>query len=100
MKPIFMVLYSTIVAANLQNLVESDFVTEKQHVTSKCRKMYSYNLNDEAVDLARKLKKTYSKEGKAIENVVKNVTGSLIVTTMFCRGQPKSISFCKKIRKR
>ena len=63
--------YSTVVAANLQNLVESDFVIEKQHVTSKCRKMYSYNLNDEAVDLARKLKKTYSKEGKAIENVVK-----------------------------
>lgn len=63
--------YSTIVAANLQNLVESDFVTEKQHVTGNCRKMYSYNLNDEAFDLAKKLKKTYPSEHKIIENVVK-----------------------------
>ena len=63
--------YSTIVAANLQNLVESDFVTEKERVTSRYRKMYSYNLTEEAVFLAKNLKKKYPKDAKTIENVVR-----------------------------
>lgn len=63
--------YSTIVAANLQNLVESDFVTEKQHVTSRYRKMYSYTLTDEAVSLSKGLRKAYPKETRIIGNVVK-----------------------------
>ncbi len=63
--------YSTIVAANLQNLVESDFVTERERVTSRYRKMYSYNLTDEAVSIAKNLKKKYPKEAKLIEAVVK-----------------------------
>lgn len=63
--------YSTVIAANLQNLVESDFVTEKQHITNRSRKMYSYTLNDEAINLLRELKKTYPKEARTIEIIVK-----------------------------
>jgi uncharacterized protein YwgA len=63
--------YSTIIAANLQNLVESDFVTEREYVTSRYRKMYSYDLNDEARLIATNIKKKYPKEAKVIENVVR-----------------------------
>lgn len=63
--------FSSNVAANLQNLVETDFVTEKGTVTANYRKMYSYALNDEAKSLVKVIKKKYSKESKKIQNVVK-----------------------------
>jgi uncharacterized protein len=63
--------FSTNVAANLQNLVESDFVVEKQRITSRFRKMYSYTLTDEAKIIAKNLKKKYPKEAKVINGVVK-----------------------------
>lgn len=63
--------FSAVMAANLQNLVETDFVTEKGTVTANYRKMYSYALNDEARNLAKITKKKYSKESKIIQNVVK-----------------------------
>jgi uncharacterized protein YwgA len=63
--------YSAIVAANLQNLVETDFVTEKRIVTANHRKMYSYALNNEAAGLVKTIKKKYPKECKQIQNVVK-----------------------------
>lgn len=63
--------FSSDVAANLQNLVETDFVTEKGAVTANYRKMYSYVLNSEAKSLANSIKKKHPKEFRKIQNVVK-----------------------------
>ena len=63
--------FSSTIAANMQNLVETDFVTERGRMTSRYRRMYSYALNDEATILTKAIKKTYSKEYRIIEWVVK-----------------------------
>jgi uncharacterized protein len=62
--------YSPIIAANLEILVESDFVTETRLITSRNRKMYRYKLTEEAEPLVSELKRTYKQESRIIEGVV------------------------------
>lgn len=62
--------FSSSVAANLQNLVETDFVLERGRTTSRYRRMYCYFLNDEGLTLAKTIKKTYTKENRVIQFVV------------------------------
>jgi uncharacterized protein YwgA len=62
--------YSSTVAANLQNLVENDFVTEKRRMTARCRTMYSYLLNDDAAALAELIIKENPTEYRQIQKVV------------------------------
>jgi uncharacterized protein YwgA len=63
--------FSSIVAANLQNLVETDFVNERGVLTANYRKLYTYSLNNEAKALAKTIKKKNLKETKTIQSVVK-----------------------------
>ena len=63
--------FSSDIAANLQNLVETDFVEEKGIVTANYQKMYTYSLNAEAKDLVKTIKKKYPGESRKIQSVVK-----------------------------
>lgn len=63
--------FSSDIAANLQNLVETDFVVEKGIVTANYRKMYTYSLNNEAKAMLKTIKKKHPTESKKIQSVVK-----------------------------
>ncbi len=63
--------FSSDIAANLQSLVETDFVTERGILTGNYRRLYTYSLNKEAKHLIKSIKKKYSRESRKIQNVVK-----------------------------
>ena len=63
--------FSQFVAANLQNLVETDFVVEKGRRTIHDRTMYSYSLTEDGYALAEKIKEEYPREYTTVNNIVK-----------------------------
>jgi len=62
--------FSQFVAANLQNLVETDFVAEKGRRTIHDRIMYSYSLTEDGYALTEKIKEEYPREYTTVRNIV------------------------------
>jgi hypothetical protein len=62
--------YSPVVAENLQNMVELDFVVEKGRQTLHNRTMYSYSLTEDGGELAQRAKVENPKEYAVVRNIV------------------------------
>jgi uncharacterized protein YwgA len=62
--------FSQFIATNLQNLVETDFVSEKGRRTIHDRTMYSYSLTEDGYALSEKIEEEYPREYETVRNIV------------------------------
>jgi hypothetical protein len=63
--------FSSIVASNLETLVELDFVVERARRTSRNRTMYNYYLTEDGQEFAREIRRKFPSEYSAISGIVK-----------------------------
>jgi len=63
--------FSSIVASNLQTLVELDFVVESARRTSRNRTMYNYYLTGDGQEFAKKIRRKFPRECSTISSIVK-----------------------------
>jgi uncharacterized protein YwgA len=62
--------FSPLIAGDLQNLTELDFVVERGRQTARNRIMYSYSLTEDGRELARKIAAENPKEFAVVKDIV------------------------------
>lgn len=63
--------YSPVVAENLRNMVELDFVVEKGRQTAHNRTMYSYFLTEDGAELVQRVEAECPKEYAVVRDIVR-----------------------------